>query len=259
MPAAYPPEVADFIAQHLPTKGRAWVAKRLGKHPAAIHAWASRRGIRVGDLDGWTRVTDLARAVGVNPSNVWTRAKRDGVLRRVGRGPRGQALAAIVPNKWADAQAGTWLAQQQNEDERHAFLTVDQARVILRVGRTTVLRGLNGEGALAPHLANAHAIRGKRGTWLLNPHDVERVRRALDSDRQKARAMVSTKSLAVEHGVSQSYAAEVGRELGCELLFVRGRLCAFVSREVAEVMRERFGTGVTPGKTRGRPRKLPPA
>jgi hypothetical protein len=52
----------------------------------------------------------------------------------------------------------------------------------------------------------------------------------------------------------QSYAATVGAELGGELLFVKGRLCCYVTPEVAQVMRERFLTGLTLGKKRGRPR-----
>ena len=251
----YPPETAEFIATKLPLHGRAWVAKKLGKSPATIHAWAVRRGLRVGDLPGWTRASDLANTLGTTAANIHARAKRDGVLRRVGRGPNGRTLAVVVPDKWADALATTWLEQAEHETARDAYLDTDQAARILRVGRSTVIRGLNGTGALAPHLQAAQTIRGKRGTWLINPHDVERIRAALDRDRARARQMVSTKSLAIEHDVKQTYAAGVGTELGGELLFVKGRLCCFVTPEVAEVMRERFRTGLTPGKKRGRPRR----
>ena len=251
--AAYAPDTADFITTHYPTRGRNWVAKKLGKTPATIHAWAIRRGLRVGDLPGWTRATDLANSLGTTPANIHVRAKRDGVLRRVGRGPNGRTLAVIVPDKWADALATTWLEQAEHETARDAYLDTTQAARILRVGRSTVIRGLNGTGALARHLDSAQTIRGKRGTWLLNPHDVERIRHALDADRARARTLVSTKSLSVEHDVMQSYAATVGTELGGELLFVNGRLCCYVTPAIAAVMRERFRTGLTPGKTRGRP------
>lgn len=251
----YSPEIAEFITTKLPLKGRAWVAKKLGKSPASIHAWSSRRGIRVGDIPGWTRASDLANALGTTPAAIHARATTDGVLRRVGRGPNGRTLAVVVPDKWADDLARAWLEQQENERARDAYLDKNQVAAILKVGRSTVQRGLNGDGALAPHLEAAQKFRGKRGAWLVNPHDVERIRVALERDRERARQLVSTKSLSVECGVMQSYAATVGAELGGELLFVKGRFCRFVTREVADIMRERFRSGITPGKKRGRPRK----
>src|SRR5690606_6565737 len=93
------------------------------------------------------------------------------------------------------------------------------------------------------------------GIWLMHPDDAREIADRLEADRQAAKTLVSTKSLAVETGVKQSYAADIGRrEFDGQLLFIHGRLMCHVTPSAAEVMRQRFKDGITPGKVRGRPK-----
>lgn len=244
-PARWPDH--DYIASRLPVKGHTWVAKRLGLPPARVWKYADRHHIRFADIPGWTRTTTLAKAANQDAATVWNRARREGIMRRVGP-PRakGHARACLVPNKWADQYLAEIDAKRDGDDlqNHEGWLTVPAVMRMWRVGRGTILRGLNGEGVLAPLLADARTARGsshsKRGKWLVHPADAERIAAHLDADRRKARTMIATKSIAVECRVSQSRAADIGKELGGELLFVHGRHMRHVTRATAQVMRARF-------------------
>lgn len=251
----YTPTEQAYIEQHLPLRGHRWVAKRLKRTPDTVWNWANRRGIRLGDLKGWVRAADLSAETGVAQSNIMRLAERDGVMRRLGTAPDGKCLCVLVRERWAIAYATSVRADREGDTARDAgYLTIDQLVRHWRLGRGTILRGLNGHGFLAPFLASARVTRGMWGAFLLNPHDAERIRRELDETRAEAKRLVSTKSLAIEAGVKQAYAADLGRQYGGKLLLVGGRLCCFVTPATAELLRQRFRNGLTPGKRRGRPR-----
>lgn len=261
----YTPQEDDYIRKWLPTRGYTLVAKKLRRSAGGVWARAKRLGVTFGDIEGWTRTKALAAATHQSQSAVWNRAKSEGVLRQVGPKTGGQrSRAALVPNKWADAYLAEHQTLSAGEQlaEAAGWLTLGEVAAIWRIGKSTVNRAANGKGYLAPLIANIRKARApsgnRKGQWLLEPYGVERVARELDRQRAQARAWISTKSLAIEAGVKQTYAADIGkREFGGELLFVHGRLMCFVPPEAAERMRWRFAEGVTPGKRLGRPKKQP--
>lgn len=261
MPAEWPEH--DYIRRQLPRHGYRAVARSLGKHPQTVWAYAARHGIEHGDIAGYVRVAGLAKRAGVAYQHVYQRAIADGVMHRVGSvklHPRSRPC--LVPQEWADAFL-TELETKRAGDElitEADWLTVPQVQKAWQVGRGTILRGLNGKGVIA-ELLKQESVRTARATaahrlgrWIVEPYGAERIRRRLENDRRRAKKLISTKSISIEAGVSQTYAADVGKELGGEHLFVHGRIMCFVTPEVAEIMRARFRDGITPGKHRGRPR-----
>lgn len=237
----------EMIEREYPRRGRHWIAKKLGRSPDVVHAYARKHGLELGDVPGWIRVSELARLLGRETHIVHQRAKGDGVIRRFRAATRARGtIAAVVPQAWADAYAREITARLAGEElrDRAGWLTTPELVRLWRVGKGTILRGLNGDGVLAPLLEGARTARGMEGSqggaWLVHPDDAERIRGRLDADRVKAKTLVSTKSIAIEAGVMQAYAAGVGRELGGELLFVNGRHMCHVTPQVAEAMLRRF-------------------
>jgi|SRR5690606_1353472 len=253
----------DLIEREYPRRGRHWVAAQTGRSPAAVHAYAKRHGIELGDLPGYIRVSELAELTGRSVEVVWNRANADGVVRRLRASTeRRGTFAAVVPLAWADEYVRLHAAQAEVTAvaEAEGWLTVKELAALWRVGKSTILRNLNADtGVLRPLLEGKRIRRGlgqhARGVWLMHPDDAHAVAARLDADRQRAKRLVSTKSLAIECGVGQAYAATIGKELGGELLFVHGRLMCHVTPETANLMRRRFAEGVTPGRRKGRPKK----
>lgn len=237
-----------FIERYLPSKGPAWVAERIGTTPGNVSAWGRRRGVSVGDVRGYRLLTEVAAEAQTLFSNAWTIAQREGVLVRVGAKSNRRASRCLVPDAWAREFIAMHQTKVANADLREAgWLMTNEVMRSLKVGRGTVIRAATGTGVLGGlftelgvSVAKARAI-GKGGTLLLfEPRGVDRVRSRLEADRRKAKTMVSTKSLSVEFSVAQSTAADMGKRMGGELLFVHGRLMCHVTPEVAEAMRERF-------------------
>lgn len=252
----------DYIRRVLPTHGPKHVARKIGRSPQTVWAYGQRHGIEFGDVAGYIRLAGLENATGVNYHMLYQRAESDGVLKRLGNknsGSRGHAV--LVPQSWADSMIAECNAKQQADEllEQAGWLTLPDCVRTWKVGKSTILRGLKGTGILGRLLEeeNVRAARAsgptRDGMWIVEPYGAERVRRRLEHDRERARQLVSTKSLSVEAGVQQAYVAELGRELGGELLFVHGRFMCHVTPEVAEVLRARFRDGLTPGKRNGRP------
>ncbi|MFA5594869.1 MAG: hypothetical protein WDA15_06270 [Trueperaceae bacterium] len=245
----------DLIEKEYPRRGRHWIAKRIGRSPDVVHAYARRHGLELGDVPNHVRINELAELTGQRPHSVWQRAKTEGVLRRFKADTKARnTIAAVVPIEWADAYAAEITTRAAGEElrETDGWLTTYQLTDLWKVGKGTVLRGLNGKGVLAPLLEDARTTRGlsaaPSGRWLMHPSDAQRIAERLDADRQKAKRLISTKSIAIEENVMQSYAADIGRELGGELLFVHGRLMCHVTPQVAKAMRRRFREtkGLTP-------------
>lgn len=247
-------EEEDYVFRYLPRHGHHLVAQKLGRSPAAVHSFASRRGVFHGDLPGYVRVAGLARRAGTSYAHVYQRAVADGVTHQLGNpklGPR--ARPVLVPETWADQFLAELDAKEAGDEliDEAGWLTVTDLTRAWAVGKSTILRGLNGTGVVAQLLEQENVRTGqasgyhRTGKWIVEPHGAERVRRRLEHDRNRARELISTKSISVEAGVSQTYAADVGRELGGELLFVHGRWMCHVTPEVADMMRARFRKGKT--------------
>lgn len=252
----------ELIEREYPRKGRHWVAKRIGRSPDVVHAYARKHGLELGDMPGWIRVSELARLLGLEAPTVHQRAEAEGVIRRIRAATKTRGtIAAVVPQEWADAYSQEITSRLAGEElrDRAGWLSTPELVRLWKVGKSTILRGLNGQGVLADLLKDVRTARGmegaKGGLWLVHPHDAERIRARLEADRAKAKTLVSTKSLAVECGVKQGYAATIGRDLGGELLFVHGRLMCHVTPQVAEAMRQRFLESKGPAPRPFKPRK----
>lgn len=244
----------EYIHRALPRHGYRYVAHKIGRHPSAVWAYGDRHGIRFGDITGFIRLAGLEHRTGTNYSHLYQRAKADGVLKILGPSNAGtRSRAALVPQDWADYIIAEVEAKQAGDEliEEANWLTVPDLMRAWKLGKSTILRGLNGTGVVAQLLEQENVRTGqasgyhRTGKWIVEPHGAERVRRRLEHDRNRARELISTKSISVEAGVSQTYAADVGRELGGELLFVHGRWMRHVTPEVADMMRARFRKGKT--------------
>lgn len=244
----------EYIKTWLPSKGAKHVSVKLNRKLATVCAYAKRHGIEFGDLRGFMRVPDAAIETGLDPVVVWNRGRREGVLRVVGPGKSvtrwtvSRAKAALVPTWWVEQVTAEVRELRRGEELREAgWLTTRQVMRLWSVGFGTVQRALNGRGALARILTehNTRTARtwgkGRSGDWLVNPFDAEKVRRHLDNGRHRAKCLVSVKSIYTELGAAPGTAALLAKKLGCELIFTHGRLMAFVTEEVAQVMRERLG------------------
>lgn len=232
----------DYILKKVPRYGASWVARKLGLRMQNVWQYANRRGVRFGEIPGWVKISEAASRAGVSLSFAHHVAKRDGAYRRIGDPSKNsRSKLVIVPETWADAFARERAARREADEARDAgYLTVDELKELWRVGRGTIIRGVAGRGCLAPHLETARIVRGSgtsSGTIYVNPHDAERIRSRLEKDRERARQLVSTKSLAIELGIQQSYAADLGREAGGEIILVGGRLGCFVTPEAADRIR----------------------
>lgn len=237
----------EMIEREYPKRGRHWIAQKLGRSPDVIHNYARRHGLELGDLPNHVRLSELAAATNQTISSVYNRANAEGVITRYRAATEHRGtFAAVVPTWWADAYVEE-ITNRQHGDTLQAndgWLTTNELVKLWRVGKGTVLRGLNGKGVLAPLLEDARTARGMAGasggSWLLHPDDAQRVTERLNADRAKARGMISTKVISVECSVPQSHAADVGKEMGGELLFVHGRLMRHVTPKAAKAMRRRF-------------------
>lgn len=259
LPSRWPEH--EMIEREYPRRGRHWIAKRIGRSPGVVHAYARRHGLELGDVPNHVRINELAELTGQRPHSIWQRAKTEGVLRRFKADTKTRnTFAAVVPIEWADAYAEEVTTREENEALRESdgWLTTNELVDLWKVGKGTVLRGLNGKGVLANLIQGARTARGlgatRDGRWLMHPSDAQRIAERLNADRAKAKRLVSTKSIAIEENVMQSYAADVGREHGGELLFVHGRLMCHVTPQAAKAMRRRFrqNKGIEPRPFRAR-------
>lgn len=240
----------ELIEKQYARRGRHWLARKTGKTPAAVHAYATRHGLQIGDTPNHIRIPDLARLLDVDTSNLWQRANKDGALIRYRAATRHRAtFAAVVSIEWADAFAAELATQRAAAERatREEWLTTLQIAKTLGVGKSTVLRALEGKpGVLSslPEFQAARTLRGlgpsRDGQWFMHPDDAAVIAARLEADRQLARTLVATKTIAVECGVKQSYTADLGRRAGGRLLFVHGRLMCHVTPEVAAELRARF-------------------
>jgi hypothetical protein len=178
----YSPEEITFLERWYALRGPKWCAARLNRKPETVHAKAKKLGLTFGDVPGWVRTIHLANAIGVGNTTVYNAASAQGVLRVVGTG----AKAALVPEKWADAYLKKYEAWAEGEQARAAgYLTTGEARAVLSIGKSTILRAISQapESYLAPYFRHVRSVRGYRGRLLLNPHDIETVRKQLEAQR----------------------------------------------------------------------------
>lgn len=240
----------EFVRKHLPRKGYLRVAKQLGKKPVNVSAWASNNGVQWGDIPGWVKAMDVARAGNTSLSNVIRLATVAGTIRRLYTTTKANAstrgILVLVREKWAAKLLGELREKHAADEAREAgYLTSTQCTRLWRVGKGTALRGFAGKGYLGPLIAEARVVRGSgtkgEGTYLINPHDAERIRAHLQEQRDQARQLISTKAISVELGVKQQYAADLGRKAGGRILFAQGRLSCYLTEVQATEVRRKLG------------------
>lgn len=101
------PERKAWLDSAYPRLGAHRCAELLGVSLCAVRAMASKRGLKLGDLPGYTLLTDLAELTGQRYSNLYACAERAGVLTFPGTTRDNQRRpAALVPDAWADELVG---------------------------------------------------------------------------------------------------------------------------------------------------------
>jgi hypothetical protein len=240
-------EEKKFLEKKFARYGYKWCAKQLSRDPAIVSAKASRMGLRYGDIPGYVRAREAATLTGFSYTNIIVKADAAKASLRLGKRRvfrNDAASLVLVKEKWL----AVFIDQLNKKDEGEAcrasgFLTTRQCEQLWQLGKGTVRRGFMGVGFLAKKLEGAKVVRGYggvgEGAYLINPHDAERIRKELVAERELAKTLIPTKRLAVEHGVKQSYAANIGKQLGGRTLLYRGRLCTMLSKEQAQLFRER--------------------
>lgn len=220
-PSRRPQAVEDrraFIRKWLPSKGRHWVAAKLGLSPDTVQDWSAREGVYVGMIGGHMRTPDVAVDADVKHDSVMNAADRAGVLKRLAPGPKGQAAITVVPEAWARA----YIAQVQ-ERKRHAalrdagWLRTSEVSSYLGVSRgqlTTFLRGRGPIFERLPTLRRVHAHSGSQPHLLWHPEDVHALHRILSAERALSRGLVLCSEVDEAMGWSPSYTATLARRQG---------------------------------------------
>lgn len=101
------PERKAWLDSSFPRLGAHRCAELLGLSLSAVQAMATKRGLKLGDLVGYTLLTDLAELTGQAYTNLYDYAERAGVLTFPGTTRNNQRRpAAMVPDAWADELVG---------------------------------------------------------------------------------------------------------------------------------------------------------
>jgi hypothetical protein len=205
-------------------------------------------GLRFGNTWRLMRLSDAAIEADVSYYALYQRARSAGELVRVGSGTDS---VLSVSRAWLRGYVALVREQRRSAGTVEAgYLSLRQAATYLGVARATIKRALDGRGALAQYFAGINAAFGPggigRGTYRLNPHDVERVRVALEKHTlERRRDLVSVKALSVELGRKQQYVAQLAREANAVIVrFANGRRCYFVTPETAASIRARTTNGL---------------
>lgn len=193
-------------------------ARVLGRRMHNVAAKATRLGLEFGALKGFVTTLEVAATTGKNNSAIWSRARRDGVLKIVGKCQK----RALVPASWANAVIEQAKLERQGDEAREAgYLRIKEAAAYLGVGYGTIQRGLKGEGYLA-RLKLVRVLVGKRGTININPFDLEQVRLDLQAERDVVRALPSAKSLWLDTDLNRSTAMTRHKKLRVPVKALKG-------------------------------------
>jgi hypothetical protein len=148
----------------------------------------------------------------------------------------------IIKASWAKE----FIAEQQELAEKarqyaHYWRTPKAANY-LGISQEHLTRTLQAEsgGYLKEKLKHVHYVKIKRGHILINPHDIDTARRAIEADREQAQQMVSMKSLYVELDIPAATVYRwVYKLTEPHIASVGGHTLLFVSPDVADAIRDR--------------------
>ena len=226
---SWTPEEDEIIKRYYSIGGWRACQKYLpNRTKRSIQSRASALKIRYGDVPGYVTASALAQALNDYAINIVRIAKPAGAVRRI----RGRAL---IREDWAADYLEKRRKHEMGEESRTAgYLTTREVARLLRIGTTTAQRWVLGRQSwLARRFGRPRVVRGKRGRLLWNPVDVERVRVALEKERQAAKAMRSFKSMALNLNYQRK--RELRRKLqesGNSLItLIHGRLARFVEEQ----------------------------
>lgn len=239
------PDQAAFASKHLPRRGARWVAQRLGLPHKSLWRWATNRGIRFAQSDHTLTITEVAARAGISHTGVLYAARQARVLMQVGPRPRGQGTRRIVPTKWGEA----FITERQAiaaaaELIDVGWLDLNRAAATLGLHRTTLHKALTGGGGR--YATQLQAIERRtardpntgRAKTILDPRGVDALRRQLDNERARARAMVTVKSIAVDLGIRLNTADSLAhRHCSPQLLLVGRQPLLHITPVEADLLR----------------------
>jgi transcriptional regulator with GAF, ATPase, and Fis domain len=160
-----------YVERWIALKGRKWCAKKLGISANTVSEYLTELGMRAYENDAWLNVSALATLTGDTWSNVVHHAKKDGVLVK-------RPHCTQVPKTWAEE----YMERQRQRDEntralQAGYMNVTQAARYLGLDRRRVGNALSGKGYLAPYFRGVRVLHGRGRQRLMNPHDIEAIRR----------------------------------------------------------------------------------
>lgn len=138
------PERKTWLARYYPLLGHRRCSRLLGREPAAVHAMATRLGLRHGaDVEGYTLLTQVAEILGRSYSGLWTRAQRAGVLTfPVQAQHSARRRKALVPDWWVDRLMQDLCPPAPGE------MALSALRAELGISKTHAQRLATGDGVL---------------------------------------------------------------------------------------------------------------
>ena len=223
------PDEDEIIKRYYSTGGWRACQKHLPhRTKKSIQSRASALKIRYGDVPGYVTASALAQALDDYAVNIVRLAEPAGAVRRIKN-------RVLIREDWATDYIEKRRKHAVGEESRMAgYLTTREVARLLRIGRTTALRWVSGQQSwLARRFGRPRVVRGKRGRLLWNPVDVERVRVALEKERQAAKSMRSFKSLTLNLNYQRRKdLLHKARESGNSFItLVHGRLVRFVEEQ----------------------------
>lgn len=234
----------EYLTRHFGTRGGTWCAEKLGRTVGSVRGRARRLHLVSGVGNAtFITVAAVATELGVTYTTIYTRAEREGVLKRFGKSTRtGKALAVHVPRKWARELIQNYPRTTEAELQAAGWLSIRETADYLGVSFSLVKHALNGDMGLAPHLQHARKerVRARRGPskLMLHPQDVEAARVALDEERRTVTEGVSLKEIAVELDVTLQAVRARAEARGVQPRYVLGRgvRAHHVTRDEARVL-----------------------
>lgn len=171
-----------------------------GRTVEAVRVKAIRMGFSVGLPDTEARVTvwAAARMLGVDRDVIRARAERDGVLERAG-------FKTLVPERWLEALRAEY--PNGSIGLLHAgYVPVTRAARLIGVSRDALFSAIRGQPGPLRDALEGITVHPCGYKTLINPHDVETIRRRLKRDQQVPSGWVTLKSTGYTGHTGQQHA-----------------------------------------------------
>lgn len=236
MPKKFTEDEIQFLERYYALRGPVWCGKKLKRNRSSIVHKAFDMGLKVGDVEGYVPLVEVARDMGVPEREVRERATDDGVAKLCGtKSAKGAGSKMVVPEKWAAKYAEARF--NRIEAEEFGYITFDEAIKVTGLNKGTLSRALKGEGRWAKHFENVRWVRGRSNRWLINPGDLNA---ATMSYRKLKRELVPSSEVAEALNISNGAAYKRLKKVSEPVIMTeigKSRRAYFLSEAVEEVLK----------------------